>query len=422
MKKDKKFSPPKKRKKFALTNGFNIYIVVLAGALVFTQALRSPLSSLMLVFVMILPVIGFLYMLTALAALKVFVKDSSIETVKNVPVDYNIKIINDAILPYPFIEADLIMPNEDIVRCVEKRVGLSLAPFGFYKIAEKPVFKYRGSYQIGVRKLYISDMFRMFRITLKIDVYTSVFVAPRRFTLEAKAGTSASDVNTDSTKNIIGVDRSELNEIRTYLTGDHMKNIHWKLSSKTQELMVKEFAMNSGKTIYIFVDMAANYDINDKTYSDDINEFVADGVIETALAAALRELQEGNGCTIIWYDERIESGAQICKLQTANDLDRVFKMFATAELCRADKKVTRLAALATETQAVTMIFVTGMIDQQVISDLAGIAGLQVNVELYHFSAADKIADDKKLDDFVEHEKVCRDQLVLNGVNVFNMKF
>ena len=414
--------PPKKRRKFALTSGFNFYICILAGALVFTQALRSPLSSLMLVFVLILPVISFLYMLTALVAIKVYVKDSSIETVKNIPVDYNIKIINDAILPYPFIEADLIMPNDDIVRCVEKRVGLSLAPFGFYRIAEKPVFKYRGSYQIGVKKIYISDLFRIFRISLNIDVYTSVFVAPRRFVLEAKAGTSASDVNTDSTKNIIGVDRSELNEIRTYLTGDHMKNIHWKLSSKTQELMVKEFAMNSGKTIYIFVDMAANYTTEDKTYSDDINEFVADGVIETALAAALRELQEGNGCTIIWYDERIESGAQICKLQTASDLDRVFKMFATAELCGADKEVTRLAALATETQAVTMIFVTGMIDQDVVADLTGIAGLQINVELYHFSAAEKVADEKKLDAFAEREKACRDQLVLNGVNVYETKF
>ena len=118
---------------------------------------------------------------------------------------------------------------------------------------------------------------------------------PRRLILEEATKQAPSDINSDSSRNIIGVDRSELSDIRAYRIGDHMKTIHWPLSSKTQELVVKEFAMNSGKTVYIFADLAAHYDTEDITkYENDINEYGADGVIESCLAAASRELQSSN--------------------------------------------------------------------------------------------------------------------------------
>ena len=423
-----KYIPPKKRRRFAFTRYFFAYIIIFIGALVFTQALRSPLSSLMLVFVWILPIISLLYMFTAFAGVKVYADGTAAETAKSIPFKFKVFIVNDLILPYPFLEADIMLPNDDIVRCIEKRVGMNLAPFGYYNFEEQIEFKYRGEYNIGISKIYIYDLFRMFRIAMDIDVFTSVFVRPRRLTLESDSNSAASDINTDSMKNIIGIDRSELNEIRDYRNGDHMKSIHWKLSSKTQELMVKEYAMNSGKTVYIFIDMAAHYDTSNPIYSDDINEYMADGVIEIALAAASRELRGGNSCTMIWYDGRVDSGAQVYPLQVPEDIERIFRTFATVDLCPPDKKMVELAALVEETQAVTMLFVTGSLDTDTINGLSEIATLYGNVssqgaiELYHFSSAEKIMDKKEYDSFLDYEKSCREQLIYNGIKVFESKF
>ena len=423
-----KYLPPKKRRRFAFTRYFFVYMIIFIGALIFTQALRSPLSSLMLVFVWILPLISLIYMLTALAGVKVFADGTSAETVKNRPFKFKVLIVNDFFLPYPFLEADIMLPNDDIVRCIEKRVGINLLPFSYYNFEEKISFKYRGEYNIGVSKIYIYDLFRMFRISMDVDEFTSVFVRPRRLNLESESKSAASDINTDSMKNIIGIDRSELNEIRDYRNGDHMKSIHWKLSSKTQELMVKEYAMNSGKTVYIFVDMAAHYDITNPIYSDDINEYMADGVIEIALAAALRELRSGNSCTMIWYDQRVESGAQVYPLQVPEDIEHIFRTFATVDLCNPTMRMLDLAALVEETQSVTMMFVTGSLDTDTIKGLSEIATLYGNIssqgaiELYHFSVAEKIIDKKEYEAFIDYEKSCCEQLIYNGIKVFESKF
>ena len=423
-----KYIPPKKRHTFAFTRYFFVYIIIFISALIFTQALRSPLSSLMFVFVWLLPAVSLLYMFTGYAAIKVYSDNTSEQIAKNTPFKFKINICNDIFLPYPFIEADIMLPNDDIVRCIEKRVGINLAPFGYYNFAETIEFKYRGEYNIGISKIYVYDLFRMFRVALDIDVFTSVFVTPRRLILESESKSAASDVNTDSMRNINGIDRNELHEIRDYRNGDHMKSIHWKLSSKTQELMVKEYAMNYGKTVYIFIDIAAHYDTANPGYSDDINEYMADGVIETALAAASRELRDGNSCTMIWYDERVESGTQVYNLQVPEDIEHIFKTFATVELCRADKNVVDLAALIEETQAVTMMFVTSLLNTESINDMSKIATLYGNVssqgaiELYHFSAAEKILDKKEYETFIDYEKSCRDQLIYNGIKVFESKF
>jgi uncharacterized protein (DUF58 family) len=429
MKKDSKYdvytAPPKRRFKFALTKGFVLYVLLWFGALVFTQALRSHISALMFVFVSVLPIISLLYMFTAAAAVTVFAKTSEEEAAKYAPLNFSVDIINGFPLPYPFLEADILLPNENAIRCIEKRVGLSLAPFHYYSISENIVFKYRGQYDIGVSKIYAYDLFRLFRMTIDIDVSVSIFVVPRRLVFDPTSAAAASDVNTDSMKNITGIDRSELNEIRDYRNGDHMKTIHWKLSSKTQELMVKEYTMNSGKNVYIFVDLAAHYDIaGNETYSQDINEYVADGVIETALAAATRELKEGNNCTVMWYDKRVEGGTQICFLETPDDLNRMFKIFATADLCGQENKVSGMAALVEETQSVTLMFVSGVLDEEIIEELSEVTAVYGNlssrgaIELYYFSAANKVIGDKVRADFVDFERTCSSELAAGGVRVF----
>ena len=54
-----------------------------------------------------------------------------------------------------------------------------------------------------------------------------------------------------------GDDPSEIFDIREYADGDKIQRIHWKLSSKTGDLMVKEGSLPLMKEIHIFIDLCA---------------------------------------------------------------------------------------------------------------------------------------------------------------------
>lgn len=400
-----RYTPFRPRRAFAMLGPAGIYALFWVLCLVFTQALQSPLSAVLFLFATMLPFFNLAYVFFARRAVEIELYSSVQEAAKGDPVGYRIRVCNSSLLPLPFLEADILVPNAGSVRCQTRRLYLSAAPRGAYEVSGTVRFSYRGEYDLGVSDVYIYDFFRMFRLRAVLNRFQPVYVLPRRTSLEQLAGSAVSDVNTESQRNARGIDRAEMSDIRDYRMGDHMKTIHWKLSSKTEELQVKEYAMNTGKTAYLFLDMAAHYPAPDADglYADDINEYCADGVVEIALAAAADELKAGNSCRVIWYDSRRHgssgaSGAQICTLESVADLDRNFRLFASIPLCGAENDVSRLAALIEETQGVSVIFVTAQLSGTLVDGLAEASALLNSVssagaiELYYKSPAARIPD------------------------------
>jgi Uncharacterized conserved protein (some members contain a von Willebrand factor type A (vWA) domain) len=424
--KDLAAAPPKRRLKFIPCGNFWLYLALLVSSLVFTQALRSPVSAVLYVFFLLLPIFTLMYLFAASAGVKVYVERGSSQTPKRAPVRFGLTVANDTAIPVPFAEIDVMLPSERAVRCVGRRVRVSLAPFGYYDLSETVTFPYRGEYEIGVSDIYIYDLFRMFRLRVTADTFTTVFVIPRRLSIDRDGAHAASDVNTSSVKNINGVDRAELADIREYRSGDHMKSIHWNLSSKTQDLVVKEYAMNSGNRVYVFADTARLADpSSDTAYEDDINEYAADGVIELALAAATRELEGGNDVTMVWYDDRYDGGMQTAELESVKDLDRVFPVFATVKLCPGDGEhdFTKMSALVTETQGVTIIFVSARMDAALVRGISAAAGVfggltsRGAVGYIYFDPSDHISSDEAITAYRGTSELCRRQLVESGIMV-----
>ena len=422
--KDHAVVPPKRRLKFAICPNFALYVLLLAGTLIFTQALRSPISAVLFVFLLLLPLFTLAYLFIASANVKVYVERGSDEVPKLTPVRFGLTVANDSVLPVPFAEIDIILPSERAVRCIGRRVRVSLVPFGYYDLSETVTFPYRGEYEIGVSDIYVYDPFRMFRLRVTADTFTTVFVMPRRLSLDRSGSHAASDVNTSSILTLSGIDRAELSDIREYRNGDHIKSIHWNLSSKTQDLVVKEYAMNSGNRVYIFVDTARYADPSEGGYEDDIAEYVADGVIELALAAAHGELESGNNVTMIWYDGRTQGDIQTAEMESVKDLDRIFTVFATAQLCPPDDEhdFTRMAALVSETQGVTVLFVSARMDAKLVRGITAAAGMfgglaaRGAVGYMYFDPSAHILPERR-DSHRETSELCKRQLSEAGIAV-----
>lgn len=254
--KSKKNKQKKPRPDFALGRGFFPYVLLLIFSLVFTQALKSPVSVVLFRFMLILPILMLIMAFSARSAVAVFVHADETKAEKNVPVPYEFSIINSSIFPLAYLEADISVPRTDGVFCTRQLVVMSILPKGKYIISDNIVFKYRGKYSVGVGDVYVSDMLRLFVLKREVDTYYEMNIMPRRMYLSRGRDNAPSDMPTDSHMVVSGVESSETDRIREYRAGDQLKHVHWKLSSKVDELQVNEYKPNTGKNVYVFCDFS----------------------------------------------------------------------------------------------------------------------------------------------------------------------
>ncbi len=235
-----------------------LYALLLIFSLVFTQALRATASSVLFWFLVLLPIVSVLYVLIGKALIRIYVSSDITKVEKLQPVSYELRIINASPFAYPFIEAVVSVPQPDGVRCTEQSLNMSLAPLGSYIVDHETSFRYRGTYEIGVRCLYISDFLGLFSIRLDVDIYQNVIVFPRKLGMDMKMATSATDIPNDAAKMVFSTEKAEISNIREYIPGDSLKSIHWKLSSKAVDgsLMVKDFNTNTSQSVYMLCDFS----------------------------------------------------------------------------------------------------------------------------------------------------------------------
>ena len=250
---------------FSFGKGLKYYIAVLIFAVVFTQALRSPVSVVFMWFVTMMPVMSFIYVLIGRANVGAFVLSDETTVEKLTEIGYEFRVSNYSILPLPFTEVELFLPSEDGVMCESRIVSMSILPRGEYYFDSEVTFRYRGSYKVGVGCIYVSDMFRIIRMRRRVNIYSKIYVMPRRILYSRGDDNSPSDIPSESKFSAGGILSSEANQIREYRGGDPLQHIHWKLSSKMQDLQVNDYKPSVGKNIYIFCDFATLFsDENDK--------------------------------------------------------------------------------------------------------------------------------------------------------------
>lgn len=433
---------------FSLGRGAAAYIPLLLFAVIFTEALHSTVSIVFLWFVATLPIVSFFYALIGRANVGAFVLSDETTVEKLTSVGYEFRVSNYSVLPLPFTEAELFLPTSDGIFCESRLVKMSILPRGEYHFKSDVTFQYRGNYRVGVGCVYVSDFLRIFRLRRSVNIYSKIYVMPRRMIFSRDDDRSPSDTPTDG-RVTDGNESGETNLIREYRGGDPLKHIHWKLSSKMQDLQVNDYKPNSGRNIFIFCDFATLFsdghgdrgikrrvlnlrrkagtkktrvvkvklperpadqqmsaddklaamadaaadkaaaaaavarnrralaDENEKGAAEprvnthfarandvlaeklaDFDEYCADGISEIAIGIVMNELGRGNFVTLMWFDERADSGYFCYSVHSHDDVDAFFRHFGTAPVCPHDMKVTLLPSLLDDIDSPTFIYVT----------------------------------------------------------------
>lgn len=110
-----------------------------------------------------------------------------------------------------------------------------------------------GRLYICTEQVRLMDYLGFLPMTARVKASARVTILPELFASEvALSGLSSSD--DAGTADRRGDDRTEVFQLRQYVPGDDIRQIHWKLSCKLGELLVKEPSQTVSRSLLIFWD------------------------------------------------------------------------------------------------------------------------------------------------------------------------
>lgn len=190
-------------------------------------------------------------------------------------IELNIDMENISPLPIPYItvNADLLsdmLEQRHIFRYI------SLAPKQSVSLSDVLQCGHYGFYDLNSIALHIQDIFGVFCITKRFSSNMTLRIYPRWYPMERLTLLSYQQMGQISGKQRFMEDFADVGGIRSYRQGDSVKRVHWKLSAKRNELMVKDFVLNSSTQVCIVIDTyEADYGADVSALSEHVMECAA---------------------------------------------------------------------------------------------------------------------------------------------------
>ena len=201
----------------------SIYLLSVAGGLVFYWAYREWLSWLILVLLLALPWFSLLVSLPAMLTSR-----GSIRAPRAVKVgtDAEVRWNGHSRFPLPPLEGKLLVRSSITGRTMKLRSG-DLLPTS-----------HCGQLEISLHRPRCCDYLGLLGLPIRKKSTAAVLVRPRPVALENPPDMSRYQVSAWRPKP--GGGFSENHELRLYRPGDNLRQVHWKLSAKTGKLIVRE--------------------------------------------------------------------------------------------------------------------------------------------------------------------------------------
>ena len=154
-----------------------------------------------------------------------------------------------------------------------------------------------GVYEAGLRDLTVSDIFGLFRFRVPVAGEGSpLTVLPRPFDIEKPRMILGDDGSAALAR--AQEDYNAPEDVRAYRTGDAMKRIHWKLSSRKREILVRRFETPAPPDTLILLDC------DEPRGGENVNEgkeCLRDAMCETAVAVARMQMEDGSPVRLPLY-------------------------------------------------------------------------------------------------------------------------
>lgn len=267
------------------------YILFFALTLILYTGFRGRTLFLIMAVLVVLPFISMFVTKKIFKRMSVdieFLKDNVGRGAIN---EMSVIVKNPCHLPNCGVTLTFDLKNSLIEDSKQVKVDVPVEKYGDNTITLKISADHCGYVYIDNVDIKMCDMLQLISFNKNVNVEARYMVIPSY--VDAPSNKSAYKPQDDSEINVreVGEDTTEIESMREYRPGDRMQRIHWKLSSKMEELMVKEYAVDVDIDISLVCEIVI----------DNVSEI---DTLMDALYSLMVELSDNNERYAYYYVDR----------------------------------------------------------------------------------------------------------------------
>lgn len=285
-----------------------LYLSLLIITFTFVYYYGGKVPNMFFYTVLVLPIVSFTYMLIGYFMLKYEQSLDNDLIFKGDKVTFTVNITNRSFFILPYISISFLNDKGGVIQ-KHKINNISLQPFSKREVSVDYIYKYRGDFKLGVSTIEVKDFLGIFKFTLKNKNPLYIAVYPQIIDIDEFY--LSSGYLSDNVSSIGGgqEDISTIEEINKYNYGDSLRKIHWKLTAKTNELMIREYEKVGSRSAILILDLQSN------NFEVEKNAAIEDKLLETTIAilryciyndAEVKLIYDSKGINAINYSNSLD--------------------------------------------------------------------------------------------------------------------
>ncbi len=276
-----------------------IYLIILTGMILFYILFVDSMSLMILVITLLFPFLQLFILMRISRSITAVLSTESASVQKSTPSKIIVKIRNSSLLPVSCAVVDLSIMNTLTGEVQPLTTMLPVSSDNDQSVKFSVSYAHLGKVQIVLKSIKIFDYVKLFSKTIKCSISQDITVVPTYTPVSPDVRTKQINMNENDEFSKIkpGDDCSEIFNIREYAYGDKLNRIHWNLTTKLDELMVKEYSLPVSSQIIIVFEFCSDRESKNMFYKND-------AAIETAMALSYYMTRNSISHKIAWYDPR----------------------------------------------------------------------------------------------------------------------
>ena len=248
----------------------------------------GPVSYGFFIVFTLIPIVSFIYIIVVIAYFRIYQKLDGRNLTAGRTSRFYFTLQNESPVSFAAIRV-IFYSSFSAINGLDDQTEYELMPHTGIRKETELICRYRGEYEVGIKKIIVQDPLRLFSVSYKNREPLRVNVRPDIITL--------SQLNTDdriiSSSRDARVNMTEADvTAREYVPGDDRKRIHWKATAAMQKLMTRESIGLRQQGIGIIM--------NPKRISDKEEDYlpIENKMLETVIALVLFYVNQNTPASI----------------------------------------------------------------------------------------------------------------------------
>lgn len=274
-----------------------LYLVILISLFFFFILYIDNISLMIFILSIVFPLIQYFILLKISKNISANLKIENITISKNTESKIIVNITNRSVFPISCATATLKITNTLTGEVQMLTTMLPVSADNEQGIKFSVSYAHCGKIIITLKKIKIYDYIKLFSKTRFLNVSQEIIVVPSLIPVAPDMKTALTGIseNDKFSKVKSGDDCSEIFNIKEYTYGDKINRIHWNLTTKHDNLMVKEYSLPISSKILILFEFCIESDSETEFYKTDAS-------IETAMALSNFMIRNDVSHQICWFD------------------------------------------------------------------------------------------------------------------------